>query len=59
MATKGSGLKSTPINGVKRYMISSQQSNTASWVGPKKHRPSRKDKGIVFFCFSIFLALNC
>ncbi|KAG5221710.1 ribosomal RNA small methyltransferase [Salix suchowensis] len=44
MATKGSSLKSTSINGVKRYMVSSQQRNTVSWVGPQKHRPSRKDK---------------
>ncbi|KAB5519370.1 hypothetical protein DKX38_023689 [Salix brachista] len=44
MATKGSGLKSTSINGVKMYMVSSQQRNPASWVGPKKQRPSRKDK---------------
>ncbi|KAJ6967917.1 hypothetical protein NC653_035986 [Populus alba x Populus x berolinensis] len=44
MATKGSGLKSTSINGVKMYMVSSQQRNPASWVGSKKQRPSRKDK---------------
>ncbi|KAH8485783.1 hypothetical protein H0E87_027283 [Populus deltoides] len=44
MATKGSGLKSTSINGVKIYMVSSQQRNPASWVGSKKQRPSRKDK---------------
>ncbi|KAJ6864296.1 nucleolar protein 10 [Populus alba x Populus x berolinensis] len=44
MATKGSGLKSTSINGVKMYMVSSQQRNPASWIGSKKQRPSRKDK---------------
>uniref|UniRef100_B9H8U1 Nucleolar protein 10-like N-terminal domain-containing protein n=1 Tax=Populus trichocarpa TaxID=3694 RepID=B9H8U1_POPTR len=31
MATKGSGLKSTSINGVKMYMVSSQQRNPAPW----------------------------
>ncbi|CAK7340222.1 unnamed protein product [Dovyalis caffra] len=44
MATKGSGLKSTSINGVKMYMVSSQQRNPASWVGFKKQRPPHKDK---------------
>ncbi|KAG6735350.1 hypothetical protein POTOM_062083 [Populus tomentosa] len=42
MARKGSGLKLTSINGVKMYMVSSQQRNPASWVGSKKKRPSRK-----------------
>jgi len=56
MATKGSGLKSTSINGVKIYMVSSQQRNPASWVGSKKQRPSRKDKSTLFFSF---FALNC
>ncbi|KAB5551686.1 hypothetical protein DKX38_008997 [Salix brachista] len=32
MATKGSGLKSTSINGVKMYMVSSQQRSPASWI---------------------------
>uniref|UniRef100_A0A6N2KD49 Uncharacterized protein n=1 Tax=Salix viminalis TaxID=40686 RepID=A0A6N2KD49_SALVM len=44
MATIGSGLKSTSINGVKMYMVSSQQRSPASWVGSRKKRPSLKDK---------------
>ncbi|KAG6771174.1 hypothetical protein NC652_015346 [Populus alba x Populus x berolinensis] len=46
MATKGNGLKSMSINGVKMYMVSSHQRNPASWFGSKKQRPSRKDKRI-------------
>ncbi|KAF9679530.1 hypothetical protein SADUNF_Sadunf06G0024400 [Salix dunnii] len=47
MATKGSDLKSTSINGVKMYMVSSRQHSPASWVGSRKKRPSLKDKRFV------------
>ncbi|XP_018723601.2 LOW QUALITY PROTEIN: nucleolar protein 10 [Eucalyptus grandis] len=44
MAYQGGDLKSTSINGVKMYTVSSQQRSLATWLGPKKLRALRKDK---------------
>ncbi|XP_030473839.1 uncharacterized protein LOC115691371 [Syzygium oleosum] len=44
MAYQGGDLKSTSINGVKMYTVSSQQRSLATWLPPKKLRALRKDK---------------
>ncbi|KAI3443172.1 WD_REPEATS_REGION domain-containing protein [Psidium guajava] len=44
MAYQGGNLKSTSINGVKLYSVSSQQRSLATWLPPKKLRALRKDK---------------
>ncbi|XP_030540849.1 nucleolar protein 10 [Rhodamnia argentea] len=44
MAYQGGDLKSTSINGVKLYSVSSQQRSLATWLPPKKLRTLRKDK---------------
>ena len=49
MAHQGGNLKSTSINGVKMYTVSSDQRSLATWLRPKKLRALRKNKGI--FCF--------
>ncbi|KAJ4845664.1 hypothetical protein Tsubulata_003551 [Turnera subulata] len=43
MEAGGGNLKSTSINGVKMYMVSSQQRSLPSWLDPKKQRALRKD----------------
>ena len=52
MAHQGGNLKSTSINGVKMYTVSSDQRSLATWLPPKKLRALRKNQGI--FCFKIF-----
>ncbi|KAJ8760078.1 hypothetical protein K2173_010934 [Erythroxylum novogranatense] len=44
MALHGGSLKSTSINGVKIYTVSSQHRSLATWLAPKKQRALRKDK---------------
>ncbi|OWM85471.1 hypothetical protein CDL15_Pgr019095 [Punica granatum] len=43
MAYEGGQLKSTSINGVKMYSVSSQNRSLATWLPPKKLRALRKD----------------
>ncbi|XP_017247710.1 uncharacterized protein LOC108218998 isoform X2 [Daucus carota subsp. sativus] len=49
MASQGAGggggsLKSTSINGVKMYSVTSQNRSLATWLNPKKLKSLRKDK---------------
>lgn len=44
MAYQGGSLKSTSINGVKMYTVTSQNRSLATWLDPKKLRALRKDK---------------
>ncbi|RVW92211.1 Nucleolar protein 10 [Vitis vinifera] len=45
MAYQGGNLRSTSINGVKTYTISSHQRSLATWLPPKKLRALRKNNG--------------
>lgn len=59
MAHQGGDLKSTSINGVKMYSVSSQHRSLATWLPPKKLRALRKDKSMIAaaplrFLFAVF-----
>ncbi|KAK4804898.1 hypothetical protein SAY86_004715 [Trapa natans] len=44
MASQGGDLKSTSINGIKMYSVSSQHRSLATWLPPKKLKALRKEK---------------
>ncbi|KAI7984381.1 Nucleolar protein 10 [Camellia lanceoleosa] len=44
MSYEGGNLKSTSINGVKMYSVTSQNRSLATWLAPKKLRALRKDE---------------
>ncbi|GMP88540.1 hypothetical protein CsSME_00040498 [Camellia sinensis var. sinensis] len=44
MSYDGGNLKSTSINGVKMYSVTSQNRSLATWLAPKKLKALRKDE---------------